>query len=47
MKDDGEVEWVTVENGVITSETETEPMTSVARRMEADALSVVPDDAEL
>jgi phosphatidylserine/phosphatidylglycerophosphate/cardiolipin synthase-like enzyme len=47
MKDAGKVEWVTVENGVITAETETEPMTSAAQRIEADALAVVPDDAEL
>ena len=47
MKDDGKVEWVTVENGVITAETETEPMISAAQRIEADALAVVPDDAEL
>jgi len=47
VKDDGKLEWITVENGVITAETETEPMTSAAQRIAADALAVVPDDAEL
>jgi hypothetical protein len=47
MQDDGSVAWITTENGVIAAETETEPMTSRARRAEADVLSVVPDDAQL
>ena len=47
MQDDGHVAWITTENGVITAETETEPMTSGARRAEADVLSVVPDDSQL
>jgi putative cardiolipin synthase len=47
MQDDGHVAWITTENGVIAAETETEPMTSRARRAEADVLSVVPDDAQL
>ena len=47
LKDDGKVEWITVVDGVITAETETEPMTSAARRAEAKALALVPDDAEL
>lgn len=45
--DDGKLAWVTVENGVITTETETEPMTTEERRAEARVLAVVPDDAEL
>jgi phosphatidylserine/phosphatidylglycerophosphate/cardiolipin synthase-like enzyme len=45
--DAGKVEWITEKNGVITSELETEPMTSAARRVEADALSVIPDNAQL
>jgi hypothetical protein len=36
-----------VENGLVTTETETEPMTTAARRAEAKALAIVPDDAEL
>ncbi len=46
-KDDGKVEWITVVDGVVTSETDTEPMTSAVRRAEAKALALVPDDAEL
>jgi hypothetical protein len=47
MKDDGVVEWITVENGVVTSELEKEPMTSKGRRVEADLLAIVPDDSQL
>jgi putative cardiolipin synthase len=47
LKDDGEIEWITVENGVITAEKDKEPMTSAVRRAEAEALAIVPDDAEL
>jgi putative cardiolipin synthase len=47
LKDDGKFEWITVEDGVITTETETEPMTTAVRRAEAKALAIVPDDAEL
>jgi putative cardiolipin synthase len=47
LKDDGHPEWITVENGVVTVEAEKEPMTSAARRAEADALAIVPDDAQL
>jgi len=47
MKDDGVVEWITVENGVVTSELEKEPMTSKGRRAEADILAIVPDDSQL
>ena len=47
MQDDGHVAWITTENGVIVAETKTEPMTSRARRAEAEALSVVPDDSQL
>jgi len=36
LKDDGFVEWITVENGVVTSELEIEPMTSKGRRIEAE-----------
>ena len=39
--------WITVVDGVVTAETDTEPMTSAARRAEAKALALVPDDAEL
>lgn len=47
LKGDGKPEWITVVNGVITVEAEKEPMTSAARRAEADALAIVPDDAQL
>jgi hypothetical protein len=47
LKDDGKFEWITVENGAITAETDEEPMTSAARRAEAEALAIVPDDAQL
>jgi putative cardiolipin synthase len=47
LKEDGKFEWITVENGVITAETDTEPMTSAARRAEVKALGIVPDDPEL
>jgi len=46
-KNESTVEWITEKNGVITSELETEPMTSAARRVEADALKVIPDNAQL
>jgi hypothetical protein len=36
-----------VEKGVITAETDAEPMTSTVRRAEAEALAIVPDDAQL
>jgi putative cardiolipin synthase len=45
--DAGGLEWVTLENGVVTTETETEPMTTPERRVEARLLAVVPDDAQL
>ena len=47
MKDDGTVEWITVEDGVITAELEKEPMTSAGRRAEANLLVIVPDDSQL
>jgi putative cardiolipin synthase len=47
LKGDGEFEWITVENGVVTAETDEEPMTSATRRAEAKALAIVPDDAQL
>ncbi|HBE93087.1 MAG TPA: hypothetical protein DDW55_11390 [Gammaproteobacteria bacterium] len=47
LKDDGSVEWITVENGEVTSELEKEPMTSKGRRAEADLLTIVPDDSQL
>jgi phosphatidylserine/phosphatidylglycerophosphate/cardiolipin synthase-like enzyme len=46
-KNESKVEWITEKNGVITSELETEPMTSAARRVEADVLKVIPDNAQL
>jgi putative cardiolipin synthase len=47
LKEDGSVEWITVEDGIITSELEKEPMTSAGRRAEANLLSIVPDDSQL
>jgi putative cardiolipin synthase len=47
MRADEQVAWITSENGIIKTETETEPMTSKARRAEADLLMVVPDKAQL
>jgi hypothetical protein len=47
LKDDGKLEWVTVKNGVVTAETHEEPMTSPARRAEAKALAILPDDSQL
>jgi putative cardiolipin synthase len=42
-----QTEWVTKVNGVITTRTEIEPMTSEAQRAEADLLTIVPDKSEL
>jgi phosphatidylserine/phosphatidylglycerophosphate/cardiolipin synthase-like enzyme len=47
LKDDGKLEWITVENGIVSAETDEEPMTSATQRVEADALAIVPDDAQL
>jgi putative cardiolipin synthase len=47
MRADEQVAWITSENGIIKTETETEPMTSKTRRAEADLLMVVPDKAQL
>ena len=47
LKDNGKVAWVTVEDGVITEEFDTEPMTTAAQRAEADALALIPDDSEM
>lgn len=46
-KGDGAVEWITVENGEITSEIEKEPMTSAGRRAKADLMAIIPDDSQL
>jgi len=45
--DAGELEWVTLQNGAVATETETEPMTTPERRAAARLLAVVPDDAQL
>jgi len=47
LKDDGTVAWITIEDGVVTFETDTEPMTTAAQRAEADALAIVPDDSQM
>jgi putative cardiolipin synthase len=47
LKDDGSLAWVTMEDGVIREEFNTEPMTTAARRAEADALALIPDSSEM
>jgi phosphatidylserine/phosphatidylglycerophosphate/cardiolipin synthase-like enzyme len=47
MQGDGQIAWITNENGLVNTETETEPMTSKGRRAEAKLLSVVPDKSQL
>ena len=47
LNDHGKVEWITTEDGVVTSVGEKEPMTTAARRAEADAMAIVPDDSQL
>jgi putative cardiolipin synthase len=47
MQGDGQIAWITTENGLVNTETETEPMTSKGRRAEAKLLSVVPDKSQL
>jgi putative cardiolipin synthase len=47
LKEDGKLEWITVAGGVVTAETDEEPMTTAARRAEAKALAIVPDDSQL
>ena len=47
LKDDGKLQWVIEQNGVMTAETDDEPMTTAARRAEAKALGIVPDDSQL
>ncbi len=47
LKDDGSIAWVTMEDGVIREEFNTEPMTTAARRAEADALALIPDSSEM
>jgi len=43
LSDQGTLSWLTVEDGVITEETATEPMTTAVQREEARLLSLVPD----
>ena len=47
LTDDGKTAWVTMEAGVVTEQFDTEPMTTAARRAEADALTIVPDSKEM
>ncbi len=47
LGEDGQVRWVTMEGGTVTEQFEVEPMTSAARRAEADALAVIPDAKEM
>ena len=47
LKDDGQLEWVTSKDGVVTEMHDTEPMTSPEGRAEADALALIPDSSEM
>lgn len=47
LTDAGKLEWVTVENGVVTVESEREPMTTTSRRAEAKVMKLVPDKSQL
>jgi putative cardiolipin synthase len=47
LKEDGKIVWVTKENGAITEEFDTDPMTTAAQRAEADTLALIPDDREM
>jgi hypothetical protein len=38
---------VTNDNGTITEEFDTDPMTTAEQRAEADALALIPDDQEM
>jgi putative cardiolipin synthase len=45
--DRGKLSWLTVQDGVTTDETDTEPMTTAAQREAARVLSLVPDKAQM
>jgi hypothetical protein len=47
LDEHGKVVWVTKDNGTITEEFDTDPMTTAAQRAEADALALIPDDQEM
>jgi len=47
LDEHGKVVWVTNDNGTITEEFDTDPMTTAAQRAEADALALIPDDQEM
>ena len=47
MNDRGKLSWLTVQDGVTTDETDTEPMTTAVQREEARVLSLVPDKAQM
>ncbi len=47
LNDKGKISWLTNENGVITEDFHTDPMTSAARRLEADAMAIIPDGGEM
>ena len=47
LKDDGNVAWVTVEDGAVVDEFDTEPMTTPARRALARAMALIPDSKEM
>jgi putative cardiolipin synthase len=47
LTEDGKLEWITLQDGVITSRTETEPQTTALRRAEAWLLQAIPDDSQL
>jgi hypothetical protein len=47
VNDRGKLSWLTVQDGVTTDETETEPMTTAVQREEARVLSLIPDKSQM
>lgn len=47
LDDNENLSWVTRENGVNTEKFDKDPMTSAARRAEADAMALIPDSSEM
>ena len=47
FNDKGNLAWITVKDGVVTDETEQDPMTTAVQREEARVLSLVPDKNQM
>ena len=47
FNDKGKLTWLTRENGVVTEQFHKDPMTSAAKRAEADALALIPDAKQM